>query len=374
MIGVIIILVILFLVGIALIKLGLKILFYPIISLLHQASLGKWGWFLITLLFMIPGYVLSYIPAIIFEWFIAEHVEIKQMNQKQRRFESRLGMQKKICPRSYQHIITVINSYILKNPDLEKDPFYLGTNVPLKKFTNARATYAPNINRKDVIYFIDLTVWGSGKKGVLLTGKSIYWDDDNSKDSVDYSEITHFEKKEGPAIFFNSEKLNLYMLNNKEHRTIIFDMIQDIIEADKKYHEEKHARISKDKFMSSDKVDSVYNKLRNGYLDRKLKKEAGLTNDDLEVIHLAYHQYGNKYGFKKDMMKDIKKVHNWLDYYQKTQRNTPKSSKNVWIEEDEWEGETEEIWEGDDEWSFEDKEENWNTSEYSNEEDNWRCD
>ena len=351
-----VLLIIFLIVGFTLIKWGLKILFYPVISLLHQASLRKWGWFLITLLCMIPGYALSYIPAIFFELFIPEHVEEKQMHREYRRLESKLERNKKAQSPSHQHIIRVINRYILRNPDLEHNPFYLGTTIPSKKLTNARAIFAPNIKRKDVIFFIDLTVWGSGKKGVLLTGKSVYWDDDDSKGSLYYSEITHSEKKGGPAIFLNSEKLNLYMLNNKEHRTIIFDMIQDIIEADKKYRPKKFDK-RKGGGMSKDRIASIYNKLRNGVLDRKLKKEAGLKNGDLEVIHLAYQQYGEKYGFKRDMMKDITNVRDWLHYYRETQKPIPEPISTGWIEEDDWEYETGECWDKNE--LIDEEEENW---------------
>ena len=323
----IVLLIVMLIVGFTLLKWGIKILFYPIITLTHQVSLGKWGWFSITVLCMIPGYVLSYIPAIFFELFIAEHVEEKQMHQEYRRLESKLERNKKAHPHSNQHIIKMINSYILKTPELGKNPFYLATTIPSKKLNNARSSFALNVNRKDVVYFIDLTVWGSGKKGVLFTGKSIYWDDDDSKCSIDYSEISDFEKTGGPAILLNSEKLNLYMVNNKEQREIIFDMIRDIIEADKKNREKKQSHKKKGNIMSKERINSIYNKLKKGVFDKTLTRDAGMKDHELEVIHLAFRQYGEKYGFWKDMMKDKTNVHDWIDYFYKTELRSKKSIK-----------------------------------------------
>jgi TPR repeat protein len=57
----------------------------------------------------------------------------------------------------------------------EFDRLYRYPDIPEKKLSNAQNTYAPKIERKDILGLVDCTVWGSAKDGCLLTTKGLYW-------------------------------------------------------------------------------------------------------------------------------------------------------------------------------------------------------
>lgn len=52
--------------------------------------------------------------------------------------------------------------------------FYIKGNIPSKKIDNAIAAFAVGLDRKTIIGFYDLTVFGSGKEGILFTDDAVY--------------------------------------------------------------------------------------------------------------------------------------------------------------------------------------------------------
>ena len=58
--------------------------------------------------------------------------------------------------------------------ELSDTDFYLAPNIPSAKLANARNTYAPYVNRQDVLALYDDTVFGGAREGLILTKDCIY--------------------------------------------------------------------------------------------------------------------------------------------------------------------------------------------------------
>jgi hypothetical protein len=64
----------------------------------------------------------------------------------------------------------------------------------------AIGSYAPHVRASDVLLLHDATVFGSGKKGFLLTADSICWRNDSTARSLKYVEIRSISKTMSTSI------------------------------------------------------------------------------------------------------------------------------------------------------------------------------
>lgn len=66
--------------------------------------------------------------------------------------------------------------------------------------------------------------------------------------------------------------------------------------------------------MRPERVRKIYRELERGKYDTKLKRELGLTDEELEIVHLAFKRYGQRFGFTTEMGK-MENVRDWLKFY-----------------------------------------------------------
>ena len=61
----------------------------------------------------------------------------------------------------------------LKGPPADKR-FYTAPDIPEDKLANAIAEYAQDVNAEEVLWLLDVSVWGNGKAGVQFTKGTLY--------------------------------------------------------------------------------------------------------------------------------------------------------------------------------------------------------
>ena len=88
-----------------------------------------------------------------------------------------------------------------------KNDKFLFSPIPEKKLSNAIGSYAPNVDKRDVVLLVDSTVFGSAKEGLLLTTRGLYAKDlGQAPQGMSLSEIARVEYKSAlltPQILVN---------------------------------------------------------------------------------------------------------------------------------------------------------------------------
>lgn len=81
----------------------------------------------------------------------------------------------------------------------------------LKKINNAISKFAKNITRTDILAYFDLSLFGSGKNGFILTEDCVYYRYVGTRLKFDYSEIASIQIEDG----YNNW-VNIYLKNQKD--------------------------------------------------------------------------------------------------------------------------------------------------------------
>jgi len=81
-----------------------------------------------------------------------------------------------------------------------KTKFPLFNDIPAKKIANFKKMLAKNnvsVDNEEIIFFYDLTIFGSGKEGSLITNTSIYHIDTLGFKQAKFSDISQFHYEDG---------------------------------------------------------------------------------------------------------------------------------------------------------------------------------
>ena len=114
------------------------------------------------------------------------------------------------------NIKPLIIEFINKIPDINQGTFYQRENIPNKKLQNALSNIAPGIKASEIVFYVDMTVWGSGKEGLVFTKDKLYWSDMNKKmRMIEYANIKDISLK-GNDLRINSNHISLIIPGNEE--------------------------------------------------------------------------------------------------------------------------------------------------------------
>lgn len=75
----------------------------------------------------------------------------------------------------HQMKIDLMRKYAENIRSYHSGSFYIKGDIPSKKINNAIATFAVGLDRNTIIGFYDLTVFGSGKEGMVFADHAIYY-------------------------------------------------------------------------------------------------------------------------------------------------------------------------------------------------------
>jgi TIR domain len=102
--------------------------------------------------------------------------------------------------------------------DFTDSYFFVGKAIPAYKITNAIATYAPNVEPKDVLLLTDQTLFGGAKRGLILTTDALYHVDHHTP--FFYTQIKSAEIKKA------TQALAVLSINGKEMDVIANDAVK----------------------------------------------------------------------------------------------------------------------------------------------------
>ena len=97
---------------------------------------------------------------------------------------------------------------------------YVKPNIPEKKLNNAIRTYAKDVNKDQVVALCDLTLFGSGKVGFLLTPAGFYY-----KETLESPVYFSFHELEDTEVLYSDKKFKIY-LNDGKIITISTDLLE----------------------------------------------------------------------------------------------------------------------------------------------------
>lgn len=127
-----------------------------------------------------------------------------------------------------------INNYIENKVFREK--IYLGDRIPEKKIENAKKSMKFK-NDDDVIIFMDNTVFGSGKNGIIISSSGLYWKETFDEDSYlpwdtikIFKESDEIEYQKSKIIFQGKKTIDFSssIFNKEDGMMIVKDIISII--------------------------------------------------------------------------------------------------------------------------------------------------
>ena len=109
------------------------------------------------------------------------------------------GKRQKVRGNNDIKIKPLIIEFINKIPDINQGTFYQREYIPKKKLENALLNVAPGIKASEIVFYVDMTVWGSGKEGLVFTKDKLFWNITfvgKNRGMIKYSKIKNISAKD----------------------------------------------------------------------------------------------------------------------------------------------------------------------------------
>jgi tetratricopeptide (TPR) repeat protein len=117
---------------------------------------------------------------------------------------------------------TLIEDFVKKIDNINTWPLYSQGAIPKRKLKHALAYIAQGVNEDDILFYVDFTVWGSGKDGLVFTSDKLLWRDtfsDPKEGLIECAKIKSVSTK-GDDLVINSSKIVPIRLGKKEEKLI----------------------------------------------------------------------------------------------------------------------------------------------------------
>jgi hypothetical protein len=121
-----------------------------------------------------------------------------------------------------ERMIKLIENFVKNIDNLNTWPTYTRGAIPKRKLKNALAYIAKGINEEDIVFYVDFTVFGSGKEGLVFTNDKLFWRDsfrEPKEGTIEYDKIKSVSTQ-GDDSVINSSKIVPIRLGKKERRLI----------------------------------------------------------------------------------------------------------------------------------------------------------
>ena len=148
-----------------------------------------------------------------------------------------------------EKIKSIIDEFIDKNEsDINVWPLYSQGNIPKRKLNNALAYISKGATEEEILIFVDFTILGSGKQGLIFTIDKLFWRDSSLEDPdmIEYAKIDSVSI-EGSELVIDSERI--YIPHSKECLEMIQSLLNQIVnevKAEEEIKEQQETIITKE--------------------------------------------------------------------------------------------------------------------------------
>ena len=130
---------------------------------------------------------------------------------------------------SNERIQNLIKEFVNNLEHINTWPFYSKGSIPRKKLKNAVALIGKGITDEDILFFVDFTVFGSGKDGLVFTHDKLFWRNSISElteGKIDYAKIKSVSSK-GDDLVINT-KTTVPARLGKNDRKLVQELLMQI--------------------------------------------------------------------------------------------------------------------------------------------------
>ncbi|NQE44885.1 hypothetical protein C5S31_02520, partial [ANME-1 cluster archaeon GoMg2] len=176
--------------------------------------------------------------------------------------DSRAGMTENVANLNFEgdesmqneRIKSLIEEIVIKNELLINTfPFYLHGHIPKKKLNNALAYISKGIKEIEILFFVDFTVLGSGKRGLVFTRDKLFWRTVPNKGMIKYTGINSVSVNGSYELVINSTKI--LMGPTRKRTELVSELIMQITR--EKHAKEKSMEQKKENEREGTRTDAV---------------------------------------------------------------------------------------------------------------------